>query len=310
MAAHREQLIRRAQEGQRESKNLDFKSGFDIDSREGWCEIIKDIVAFANSGGGALVLGANDDGSPANVDVSPYLGIDPADLTNKVGSYTGYEFSEFEIIEVERGGRQMALLAVFGVETPMVFVRNGSHMGQGANRRPSFAKGAVYFRHGAKSEPGTSNDLRRWLDRSLDAIRATWLGGIREVVEAGAGQSVQVVRLDEGGISARIASEPGAVPVVPQNPEEIWPYKQRDLIGHVVRRLPTGTRFNGHDVKCIKLVEGISPASRPDFVFRPHEKSSPQYSAGFAEWVVEQCERDADFLGKARLAYRASRHRR
>lgn len=311
MATLREQLIHRAREGQRESKNLDFKIGFDIGSREGWCEIIKDIVAFANSGGGALVLGANDDGSPADVDVGPYLGIDPADVTNKVSSYTGYEFSEFEIIEIERGGRRLALCAVFGVATPMVFVQNGAHMGAGKNRRPAFVKGSVYFRHGAKSEPGTSNDLRAWLERSVDEIRDTWLGGIRQVVEAGIDQSVEVVRLGQsgsGGISARIVNEPGAVAIVPQNPEEVWPYKEGDLIRRVARELPAGTRFNGHDVRSIKLAHGIDPVGQPKFVFKPHEKSSPQYNDQFAEWIVDQYQRDAEFFDKARLEYRKARY--
>ena len=176
MAILREELIRRARDGKRESKNLDFKVGFDTGSREAWCEIVKDIVAFANSGGGALVFGVHDDGTPADVDVSPFLSVDPVDVTNKVNAYTGYEFDEFEIVEIERAGRRLALYAVFGVATPMVFIRDGAHLGQGKSRRPAFVKGSVYFRHGAKSAPGTSNDLSSWLERSLESIRSTWLG--------------------------------------------------------------------------------------------------------------------------------------
>ncbi len=160
MAILREELIQRAREGKRESKNLDFKIGFDINSREEWCEIVKDIVAFANSGGGALVLGAHDNGTPADVDVSPYLSVDPADVTNKVSAYTGYEFNEFEIIEIERERRRLALYAIFGVPIPMVFIRDGAHLGQGKKRRPAFVKGSVYFRHGAKSAPGTAVPTR------------------------------------------------------------------------------------------------------------------------------------------------------
>ena len=311
MATLREQLLRRAREGQRESKNLDFKVGFDIRSREDWCEIIKDIVAFANSGGGALVFGVNDDGTPAGVDVEPYLRIDPADVTNKVNAYTGHEFDEFEIIPVERNGHRVALFAVYGVTAPMVFVKNGAHLGEGSRRRPAFVKGAVYFRHGAKSEPGTSNDLRHWLDRSLDEICATWLGGIREVVEAGIEQRVQVVRFEESGnasISARIVNEPSGVAVVPQNPQELWPYKEGDLVRRMASELPAGTRFNSHDVRSIRLAHGIAPDSHPKFVFKPHEKSSPQYSAEFVEWIRKQHEHDGEFLDKARLAYRDARH--
>lgn len=219
MVNPREKLIQRAREGQRESKNLDFKREFDTSSKVDWCEIIKDIVAFANSGGGALVIGANDDGSPADVDISLYLEVDPADITNKISAYTGHEFSDFEIIEIERSGQPMALYAVYESTMPMVFIRHGADVGKGKAQRSSFVKGSVYFRHGAKSEPGTSADLKDWLDRSLYSIRDKWLGGIRQVVQASPGQQVQVFTISEDSekdIAARIENTPNAVPFRPQ----------------------------------------------------------------------------------------------
>lgn len=36
----------------RESKHIEFKEGFNPSEARDWCEIIKDIVAMANSGGG------------------------------------------------------------------------------------------------------------------------------------------------------------------------------------------------------------------------------------------------------------------
>ena len=308
MPTLREDLIRRAREGQRESRNLDFKIGFDMTSREGWCEIVKDVVAFANSGGGALVLGARDDGTPVDVDVGPYLAVDPADLTNKVNAYTGYEFSEFEIIQIERDGRRLALYAIFGVTTPMVFIRDGAHLGKGKIRRPAFVKGSVYFRHGAKSAPGTSNDLQAWLERSLEEIRSTWMGGIREVVQASAGEVVHVVTLEDGGqgITARIGNDPGIPEVRPQNPEEVWPYREGELVRQVSQQLPPGTRFNGHDVRSIREAHHVDPERPPEFVFKPHQMSSPQYSERFAEWLVDQYGRDPDFFKEARKSYRDS----
>ena len=240
MATLVEDLIRRARHAKRESRKLDFKVGFDTGSREAWCEIVKDIVAFVNSGGSALVFGATDDGTPADVDVTPYLSVDPADVTNKVNAYTGYEFDEFEILEVQRSRRSLALYAVFGVATPMVLIRDGAHLSQGKRRRPAFVKGSVYFRHGAKSAPGASHDLNSWLERSLDSIRTTWLGGIRKVVEASADQVVHVVTAEKGAVArmtVRMGNEPGAPVVRLQNPEDIWPYRKSDLVRRMLRLL-------------------------------------------------------------------------
>lgn len=307
MLITKKKIAQRAIQGKRESKNLDFKTGFDIGSRAAWCEIIKDIVAFANSGGGAIVLGANDDGSPADGDVARYFNLDPADITNKISAYTGIDFAEFEILEIEREGSRLALLAVYDSEIPMVFVRNGADQTKGGKQRPAFVKGTVYFRHGAKSEPGTSNDLRRWLDRSLDAVRETWLGGIRKVVETGADEQVYVFatgRDTANGFSGRISNAPGALPLSPQKTKEIWPYRQKDLIERVLSRLPKESRFNGYDVQCIRKVHRINPDTHPEFVFKPHEIASPQYSKKFAEWIVDRCRSNQQFLRELRRKVR------
>ena len=65
---HKRTLIKQATIAKRESKYLEFKECFDINSAQDWCEIIKDIVAIANSGGGILVFGAKSDGTPVNYD--------------------------------------------------------------------------------------------------------------------------------------------------------------------------------------------------------------------------------------------------
>ena len=61
-----------------ETDDLDFKAEFHNKLGD-WLEIIKDVVAFANSGGGTVLIGVNDDGSPSGADVSVICETDPAD---------------------------------------------------------------------------------------------------------------------------------------------------------------------------------------------------------------------------------------
>jgi predicted HTH transcriptional regulator len=75
-----------------ESAVLDFKSSFE-GSAANWCELIKDIIAMANSGGGAIVVGVNDDGTPAPTDLTAILAIDPATIVDKIKKYTAQHFS-------------------------------------------------------------------------------------------------------------------------------------------------------------------------------------------------------------------------
>ena len=39
------------------------QASFDPAATQDWCEVVKDIVAMANSGGGYVVFGVNDDGN-------------------------------------------------------------------------------------------------------------------------------------------------------------------------------------------------------------------------------------------------------
>lgn len=44
-----------------EAADLDFKSSIDPGSAGDWLSLIKDIAFFANSGGGTIFVGLNDD---------------------------------------------------------------------------------------------------------------------------------------------------------------------------------------------------------------------------------------------------------
>jgi predicted HTH transcriptional regulator len=51
-----DEMLNKALEDKVESDKVDFKEIFSISSKADWCELIKDIVAMANSGGGILLI--------------------------------------------------------------------------------------------------------------------------------------------------------------------------------------------------------------------------------------------------------------
>lgn len=112
MDIDRSKLLERAENARRESRYLDFKREFDMSSSAAWCETIKDVVAFANSGGGVIVFGVNNDGADSGTDVSSLLALDVANITNKIHSYTDYQFADIEIIEVKRDGKAFVAMIV------------------------------------------------------------------------------------------------------------------------------------------------------------------------------------------------------
>src|SRR5205814_42456 len=92
-------LLRKAVDAKRESKSVEFKQSFDPDLPGDWCEVIKDIVAMANSGGGIIVFGLDNSGNPTHTEVQRLNQLDPADIANRIAKYTGPVSLEFEIRE-------------------------------------------------------------------------------------------------------------------------------------------------------------------------------------------------------------------
>jgi hypothetical protein len=303
-----ERLLERAQTAKRESKFVDFKSEFDIGSARAWCELIKDIVAFANSGGGAIVIGANNDGSASHANVEPILALDPADVANKIRRYTNCDFSDIEIVSLLRDGTRMAALIVSRSEIPIVFAKPGTYEVVPQQQRTAFSQGTLYFRHGAKSEHGTRDDILKWRDKEIERCRREWLRGIRKVVESPAGHVVSVVSLpaNEAGpqspIAAQVTSDPGAIRIVPQNAEEIWPHRRGSLLKAINKEIRPA-HINGHDIVCLNAEFDLL-SKRPDFIYKPHRLSSPQYSVEYVAWVVEQFRADPLFFTRIRESYR------
>ena len=263
---------------------------------------------MANSGGGAIVVGVRDDGAPATSDLRGLLTLDPAKVTDKVFAYTGEQFAAFQIEEGERFSAPVAMVAVGAVDLPLVFSKPGTYEVGGA-KRSAFAQGTVYVRHGAKSEPGTTADLGRFIERRLESVRRRWLSGIRRVVAAPEDAQVaiyQTAAVDEAGRPARVrfTDDPSAPLFGRLSIDDTHPYRQKELIVKLNSVLPNGLSVNTHDMQCVRSVLEMTPLSHPRFLERP-KYGSTQYSDEFVDWLVEQARGDPMFFQKLRTQYAA-----
>jgi hypothetical protein len=308
MPRRQETSVERAQRAKRETRSLDFKECFDPDSAADWTELVKDFMAMANSGGGLIVVGVCNDGTAARDDVSPVVGLDPAKITDKVERYTGVQFAEFEIHEAKRGRKKVAVIEIGAArDAPIAFTKPGTYAtpGEKGKQKRAFAQGTVYFRHGAKSEPGTTADLRGFVDRRLNEMRELWFGRVRQVIEAPGDARVATVQsTDEGGVPTeiRLTDDPSARVYGKLDPDKTHPFRLTELMKAANRRLPNGVRINSRDMFCVRSVHDISPETTPQFMHAPMY-GSPQYSEAFADWLVEQFESDGEFFWKARARY-------
>jgi hypothetical protein len=186
-------LLKKAVHTKRETRSIEFKEAFDPNSSQDWCELIKDIVAIANSGGGIILFGLDSVGKVSGTSVQPIARLDPADVSNKISKYTGSAEVELEICEVKKRKRELVAFVIQSAPIPIVFRKPGTYDIGSGRQRTAFSVGTVYFRHGAKSEPGTSDDIRKAMERQIDIIRASWISGVRKVVEAPQGSQIVTV---------------------------------------------------------------------------------------------------------------------
>jgi predicted HTH transcriptional regulator len=126
-----------------ESESVDYKASFDPSQGAEWLELIKDVVAFANSGGGAIIVGIADSGDVVGCDITSLKKIDPAELTDKVHKYTGHQFKDFSFVPVEVEGKPLFAVLVGGVTVPLVFSKPGTYDIGGGKQRTAFSAGTV-----------------------------------------------------------------------------------------------------------------------------------------------------------------------
>ena len=162
-------FLDRARSAVRESKRVDFKREFDLAAGEAWRELIKDLVAMANSGGGVIVIGVANDGSSTAFDPTAVMAHDTADIANKISRYIGNQLLDIEVVGIERAGQLCAALVVLETDVPIVFSKPGTYDIGGGRQKTAFSQGTIYFRHGSKSEPGNRDDLANWRDRTMEA---------------------------------------------------------------------------------------------------------------------------------------------
>jgi hypothetical protein len=305
-----DQLITRGLVAKRESKYVEFKHSFDTGSTADWCEIIKDIVAMCNSGGGVILFGLDNKGNLTGFDPTPILNFDPAVLTDKVSKYTGVQFSEFEIVEGTKGRRTVAILRVYPRRNPIIFNKPGTYEIRPGKQKTAFSQGTLYFRHGAKSEPADSTDLRKFIDKRIEEVRSDVLKGVQQVIDAPPGAKVVVLSEQvfetesEEAFPIRIVEDPSAPQYRKIDTDKAFPYRQKELIREVNKKLPEGVRINRHDVLSVRRMYDVDENTK--FCYAPLY-SSQQYSQAFADWMLDRYSKDKEFFQKARAEYRRLR---
>jgi hypothetical protein len=310
-AKEAESLLQRALSATRETQHIEFKATFNPSSKESLCETIKDILALANSGGGVIVVGVDNHGTPLGTDIKGLLDTDPADLVSKVSAYIGGSFDGLTVKSHAKAGRLVATVEVAAASVPLIPVRPGTYPKSEAKQGNAFSVGVIYVRHGAKSEPATSQDFERIIERRLREIRSSWLKGLRRVVSAPKDAEIVVTRrvpvpaIAVSGTAkarpVRVTTDPTVEVVGVADPEKSYPYRLTELLSVVNPQIKAlGIKaINIHDVRAIIAIHG---KGQP-WIWEP-SYSPKRYSDVFAQWLVKEATKDRFLFQRMRGRFR------
>lgn len=139
---------------QGEGPHLDFKMDIDWDSTEARVKFVKDVVSLINTHpGGHLIIGVNDDGSPASEKINFNRNrYDSASLMDLVSKYIDAPIdirSQIHIVE----GHEYAIIAVLGRGSwlPIPMSRQGNYMDLNGKQKHVFRAGDIFIREGSKN---------------------------------------------------------------------------------------------------------------------------------------------------------------
>ncbi len=288
--------IESAMERNSESADLEFKREFDGEDAASWPELIKDIIAMSNSGGGVIVCGVNNDGSPSGLSAQAIIDMDPAKIADKIRKYVGFTFDGFHVHRADKFGHTLAVLLIEASEIPMVFVNPGAYRTDGGNQTTAFGKGTVYFRHGAKSETAEQVDLPFAFERLYKARRDNLYSNIQKVIQAPPNSVFVPIQRVSGSnsMAVRITDDPGAQPVSISNPDDTHPYRMKELLKELKNRVPTAGINSRH---ILQIRKHFDIDSDPRFHTKS-KHSAHQYSVAFMDWILSNYEADLDFFKK------------
>jgi hypothetical protein len=293
----------------KESRVVDFKSVFDPAQTGDWCELLKDMFAFANSGGGIIIVGVDGKGQPLGSDVSAILKVDPADVGNKIRSYTQINFDEIEISGHHKDGAQIAVIEIGPAEFPLVPTKPGTYPTPDSKKQQAtaFSVGVVFVRHGAKSEPATTDDLAKIIERRVREVRRTWMSGIKKVTTAPVGAEIIVSKVVKKAPAApraeyRLVLDKTASTVGAPDFDRTHPYRTIECLKLINGALnEVGSKVNVAGLKAAVAVN----SNVNDLSFTWKSVHGPrQYSQACIDWIVERVKKDKYFIRKAILKLR------
>jgi hypothetical protein len=297
-------LLDQALAARRGSRRIALVHGVDQDDLQARLELLRDVAALSNSGGGVLLVGVDRTGQPTGWDPGALLRAGANALVDELATYVGERVEGVKMAPARKGTARLAALEVSARHgSPLLFETAGSYVDEDGQARELFGRGTVWFRHGGKSEPARARDLAGFAHREEARRNRELQRNLRHVSTAPIGSQVLVVPPSTAPTSAlervRLVDDPSAPAVARADYDVTHPHRQKDVIAAVNARLGRDL-VNAHDILSVRRVHDTD--ARDEWFHQPRF-GSPQYTDAFVAWLVESYQRDHSFFDAAKAEY-------
>ena len=177
-----------------EGPRLDYKVDFDFKSHKAKLELVKDILALANTGGGSIVFG-HDEVKKVGITKETVQALDSAKVAEWVRNYSSpAPIHLSHKIQKLSKDKFILTLTVTASAFPLIISKQG--FWKGANRksdRPVFEVGDAWVRRSTRTERANYEDFRQWIIKSREAERSSILDRLTTLVNLPEGVELQLV---------------------------------------------------------------------------------------------------------------------
>ena len=181
-----------------ESLHFDQKRGFHPGPRQ-WAELIRDVVAMANSGGGVVLFGIEDNGSRVGLEASLLGLLDPAKVVDQLRRKAPAASVASTYHEVSFYRKTYGALVVQPLRVPLVFDTEWGYNDDGGRHQIVIRPGVLYVRTPGKSAPARQSDLREVWQRSVEIASEKMMARIERVASLPPDSELIVMAGDESG---------------------------------------------------------------------------------------------------------------
>ena len=146
-----------------------------------WAELCRDIVAFANTGGGVVLFGVDDDGTRRGLATSLLSVLDPAKVTDQLRRKAASATISTAYLEETYYRKRYGALIIQPLDVPLVFDTEWGYNTTGGKHRIIIKPGLLYVRTPGKSARAQQGDIRELWQRSVNLAAEKVLARIERV---------------------------------------------------------------------------------------------------------------------------------